>query len=37
MKVPASLSKLRDKPIRFKETADKDKLYAEVLKFVDKK
>ena len=37
MKVPASLSKLRDKPIRFKETADKEKLYAEVLKFVDKK
>ncbi len=37
MKVPASLSKLRDKPIRFKDTADKDKLYAEVLKFVDKK
>lgn len=37
MKVPASLSKLRDKPIRFKETADKDKLYAKVLEFIDKK
>ncbi len=37
MKVPASLAKLRDKPVRFTAVADKDKLYAEVLKFVDKK
>ena len=37
MKVPASLSKLRDKSARFTTVADKDKLYAEVLKFVDKK
>ena len=37
MKVPKSLSKLRDKPVRFKETADKENLYAEVLKFVDGK
>lgn len=36
MKVPANLSKLRDKPVRFKEVADKDELYAEVLKFIDK-
>ena len=37
MKVPASLSKLRDKPVRFTAVSDRDKLYAEVLKFVDKK
>lgn len=37
MKVPKSLSKLRDKPVRFTAVADKNKLYAEVLKFVDKK
>ncbi len=36
MKVPASLAKLRDKPVRFTAVADKDKLFAEVLKFVDK-
>ena len=37
MKVPKSLSKLRDKPVRFTAVADKDKLYGEVLKFIDKK
>ena len=37
MKVPASLSKLRDKPVRFTVVADKDKLFAEVLKFTDVK
>ena len=37
MKVPASLSKLRDKPVRFTAVADKDKLFAEVLKFTDVK
>lgn len=37
MKVPASLSKLRDKPVRFTAVADKDKLFAEVLKFLDNK
>ncbi len=37
MKVPKSLSKLRDKPVRFTAVADKDKLYDEVLKFIDKK
>ncbi len=37
MKVPAGLSKLRDKPVRFTGVADKDKLYGEVLKFVDRK
>ncbi len=37
MKVPAGLAKLRDKAVRFTATADKDKLYQEVLKFVDKK
>ena len=37
MKVPASLSKLRDKPVRFTAVADKDKLYPEVLKFIDRK
>ena len=36
MKVPKSLSKLRDKPVRFTAVADKDKLYPEVLKYVDK-
>ena len=36
MKVPKSLSKLRDKPVRFTAVADKDKLYGEVLKFVDR-
>lgn len=36
MKVPKSLSKLRDKPVRFTAVADKNKLYEEVLKFVDK-
>ena len=35
MKVPKSLSKLRDKPVRFTAVADGDKLYDEVLKFVD--
>ncbi len=37
MKVPKSLSKLRDKAVRFTTVADKDKLYAEVLKFIDAK
>ena len=37
MKVPASLSKLRDKAVRFTAVADKDKLYEEVLRFVDAK
>lgn len=37
MKVPACLSKLRDKPVRFTLVVDKDKLYNEVLKFVDQK
>ena len=37
MKVPVSLSKLRDKPVRFTTVADKDKLFAEVLKFIDNK
>lgn len=37
MKVPASLSKLRDKPVRFTAVADKDKLFGEVLKFTDVK
>lgn len=37
MKMPASLSKLRDKPVRFTAVADKDKLFAEVLKFLDNK
>ena len=37
MKVPKSLSKLRDKPVRFTAVADKNKLYEEVLKFVDQK
>ena len=36
MKVPASLSKLRDKPVRFTAVADKDKLFANVLSFVEK-
>lgn len=37
MKVPKSLAKLRDKPVRFTAVSDKDKLYSEVLKFVDRK
>ena len=37
MKVPKSLSGLRDKPVRFNIVADKDKLYAEVLKFAQPK
>ena len=37
MKVPKSLSRLRDKKVRFNAVADKDKLFAEVLKFVDAK
>ncbi len=37
MKVPKSLSKLRDKKVIFTTVADKDKLYEEVLKFTDKK
>ena len=36
MKVPKSLSKLRDKPVRFNAVADKDKLYDEVIKFIEK-
>ena len=36
MKVPKSLSKLRDKPVRFNAVADKDKLYNEVIKFIEK-
>ena len=37
MKVPKSLSKLRDKPVRFTAVSDGDKLYGEVLGFVEKK
>lgn len=37
MKVPKNLSKLRDKKVIFTTVADKDKLYEEVLKFVEKK
>ena len=37
MQVPKNLSKLRDKPVRFTAVADKDKLYPEVLKFIDRK
>ncbi len=37
MKVPASLSKLRDKPVRFTEVADGDKLYPLVLAFAEQK
>ena len=35
MKVPASLSKLRDKPVRFTAVADKSALYPAVLTFVN--
>ena len=35
MKVPASLSKLRDKPVRFTAVADKSALYPAVLAFVN--
>ncbi len=37
MKVPASLSKLRDKPVRFTEVADGDKLYPVALAFAKQK
>ena len=37
MKVPKSLSKLRDKKVRFTAVADVDKLYEKVLEFVDGK
>lgn len=37
MKVPKSLSKLRDKKVRFTAVADADKLYEKVLEFVDGK
>ena len=37
MKPPKSLAKLRDKPVRFHTVADKDKLYAEVVRFADEK
>lgn len=37
MKVPKSLAKLRDKKVIFTTVADKDKLYPEILKFIDKK
>lgn len=35
MKVPASLSKLREKPVRFTEVADGDKLYPLALRFAE--
>lgn len=35
MAVPKSLATLRDKPIRFKTTVHKDKMFDEVLKFVE--
>ena len=34
MKVPASLSGLRDKPVRFNTVVSSDKMFDEVLKFV---
>lgn len=37
MKVPASLSKLREKPVRFTEVADGDKLYPLALRFAEGK
>ena len=37
MKVPASLSKLREKPVRFTEVADGDKLYPLALHFAEGK
>lgn len=37
MKVPASLSKLREKPVRFTEAADGDKLYPLALRFAEGK
>ena len=37
MKVPKSLSKLRDKKVRFTAVADADKLYEKELEFVDGK
>ena len=37
MKVPASLSKLREKPVRFTEVADGDKLYSLALRFAEGK
>ncbi len=37
MAVPKCLKELRDKPIRFTKTADKRKLFAEVLEFVKNK
>lgn len=37
MAVPKSLATLRDKPIRFKTTVSKEKMFDEVLKFVEKK
>ena len=37
MKVPASLSKLREKPVRFTEVADGDKLYPVALAFAQQK
>ncbi len=37
MAVPGSLSGLRDKPVRFTGTAKRDKLFDEVLRFIDEK
>ncbi len=37
MKVPANLSKLREKPVRFTEVADGDKLYPLALRFAEGK
>ncbi len=37
MAVPKSLSTLRDKPVRFKTTVHKEKMFDEVLKFVEGK
>ena len=37
MAVPKSLAGLKDKPVRFTKTSKRDKLFDEVLEFVDKK
>ena len=37
MKVPASLAKLREKPVRFTQVADKDGLYPAALAFAEEK
>lgn len=37
MAIPKSLATLRDKPIRFKTTVSKEKMFDEVLKFVEQK